>query len=290
MFGGLKRLLFLMLLVLPLIISLSDTNGMKAYADEDDIDGEEDDILEEEEDEEEAVVDGEGGSDVEPTGDEEEEASGPKGSPDADTVILFTKPVGNGGELPAGKLVEFLVGFTNNGDKDFVLDTIDASFRYPMDFNFYIQNFTAIPYTRAVKPRQEATVMYSFYPAEAFAGRPLGLVVQLSYKDADGNPFTEAVFNQTVTITEVDEGIDTETFFLYCFLLALAVLALIAGHHFLSSFGRKKGGKKAVVEMGTSSKGDVDYDWIPKETLNELRKTPRTSPRQRKANRESDSK
>merc|ERR1739838_1100815 len=47
--------------------------------------------------------------------------------------------------------------------------------------------------------------------------------------------------------------------------------------------------EKAVMEMGTSPKGDVDYDWIPKETLNELRKTPRTSPRQRKANRDSDS-
>lgn len=286
MFGSLRKLLFILLLVLPIILSISNSNN-KVYADEDDIDGDEDHLLEEE-DEDEAVVDGEGGSDVEATVDEEE-ADGLKGSPDADTVILFTKPTGSGADLPAGKLVEFLVGFTNNGDKDFVLDTIDASFRYPMDFNFYIQNFTAIPYSRAVKPRQEATVMYSFYPAEAFAGRPLGLVVQLSYKDADGNPFTEAVFNQTVTITEVDEGMDTETFFLYLFLLALAVLTLIAGHHFLSSFGRKKGSKKAVMEMGTSPKGDVDYDWIPKETLNELRKTPRTSPRQRKANRESDS-
>lgn len=92
-------------------------------------------------------------------------------------ILVFT-------DLPAGKLVEFLVGFTNNGDKDFILDAIDASFRYPMDFNFYIQNFTAIPYNRAVKPRQEATVMYSFYPAEAFAGRPLGLTVNLAYHDA----------------------------------------------------------------------------------------------------------
>lgn len=94
-------------------------------------------------------------------------------------IYLFLLP-----ELPAGKLVEFLVGFTNNGDKDFILDAIDASFRYPMDFNFYIQNFTAIPYNRAVKPRQEATVMYSFYPAEAFAARPLGLTVNLAYHDA----------------------------------------------------------------------------------------------------------
>lgn len=97
-------------------------------------------------------------------------------------IIIFNAHLST--ELPAGKLVEFLVGFTNNGDKDFVLDAIDASFRYPMDFNFYIQNFTAIPYNRAVKPRQEATVLYSFYPAEAFAARPLGLTVNLAYHDA----------------------------------------------------------------------------------------------------------
>ncbi|MCL4136684.1 UNVERIFIED_CONTAM: hypothetical protein GTU68_023065, partial [Idotea baltica] len=175
-------------------------------------------------------------------------------------------------ELPAGKLVEFLVGFTNNGDRDFVLDSIDASFRYPMDFSFYIQNFTAIPYFRTVKPRQEATLMYSFYPAEAFAGRPLGLSVNLAYHNVDGEDFTEAIFNQTVNITEVEEGLDGETFFLYVFLLAFAVLLLLAGHHFLSSFGRKKGStaKKPVVETGTNIKDGIDYDWIPKELLNDL--------------------
>ena len=26
------------------------------------------------------------------------------------------------------------------------------------------------------------------------------------------------------------------------------------------------------IEMGTQNKGDVDYDWLPKETLNELSK------------------
>ncbi|KAG7165926.1 Translocon-associated protein subunit alpha-like [Homarus americanus] len=237
---------------------------MKAWAQEDEVEGEEDDLT----DDDEVNVDDGTGAEIETAEggeeeEEEEEEATAKGSPDADTNYLLA---------------------------NFVLDAIDASFRYPMDFNFYIQNFTAIPYNRAVKPRQEATVMYSFYPAEAFAARPLGLTVNLAYHDADGNSFLEAVFNQTVSIVELDEGMDGETFFLYLFMLAFSVLLLVAGHHFLSSFGRKKGSKKAVVEVGTGKRDDVDYDWLPKEVLNEIKKTPRQSPRQRKANRDASSK
>lgn len=80
------------------------------------------------------------------------------------------------------------------------------------------------------------------------------------------------MFNQTVSIVEVDEGMDGETFFLYVFLLAFTILLLVAGHHFLSSFGRKKG-QKSYVEVGTSKKNGVDYDWIPKELLKEISKS-----------------
>lgn len=87
-------------------------------------------------------------------------------------------------ELPAGNLVQFLVGFLNKGSQDMVLETLDASFRYPMDFNFYIQNFSTLGYERSVKPGHEATLDYSFIPAEAFAGRPFGLSINLKYRDA----------------------------------------------------------------------------------------------------------
>ena len=85
-------------------------------------------------------------------------------------------------ELPAGKIVEFLVGFANKGDNDFIVDHLDASFRYPMDFTYHIQNFSAISYQKTVKPEQEATVAYSFIPADAFAGRPIGLTINLAYR------------------------------------------------------------------------------------------------------------
>lgn len=86
-------------------------------------------------------------------------------------------------ELPAGKVVEFLVGFTNKGEKDFIVDSLDASFRYAMDFNFHIQNFSTFTFDTTVKPQHEVTLAYSFIPSEAFAGRPFGLHVNLNYRD-----------------------------------------------------------------------------------------------------------
>lgn len=86
-------------------------------------------------------------------------------------------------ELPAGNIVEFLVGFINKGESDFVLESLDASFRYAMDFNFHIQNFSTFTFNKAVKPKHEATLAYSFIPSESFAGRPFGLNVNLNYRD-----------------------------------------------------------------------------------------------------------
>lgn len=86
-------------------------------------------------------------------------------------------------ELPAGNLVEFLVGFTNKGESDFVLESVDASFRYAMNFNFYIQNFSTVIYNKIVKPKHEATLAYSFIPSENLAGRPFGFNINLNYRD-----------------------------------------------------------------------------------------------------------
>lgn len=44
-----------------------------------------------------------------------------------------------------------------------------------------------------------------------------------------------AVFNETVNIVEIDEGLDGETFFLYLFLIALVGLIGFGAQHFLVS-------------------------------------------------------
>ena len=46
--------------------------------------------------------------------------------------------------------MKFLVGFTNKGDKDFIVETMDASFRYPQDYSFYIQNVSKRTYSERV--------------------------------------------------------------------------------------------------------------------------------------------
>lgn len=76
--------------------SISFSGRSVAYAQEDEVDGEEDDII----DDEEVNVDDGTESEVEQVDgteeEEEEEEMTAKGSPDADTIIYFTKPVGTG--------------------------------------------------------------------------------------------------------------------------------------------------------------------------------------------------
>ncbi|XP_057339139.1 translocon-associated protein subunit alpha [Microplitis mediator] len=272
-----KNICFLILLSFPAFISIFCAGTQWAYAQEDDnaddtmVDSEETNILVEDELEEEFST----------------------SSVDADTTILFIKPVVTNAlsnlELPGGHLVEFLVGFTNKGKTDFILDTLETSLRYPMDFKFYIQNFTTLSVEKVVKPNHEATIAYSFIPSETFAGRPFGLNVNLNYRDMNGAYFNEAIYNETVQIVELDEGLDGETVFLYIFLVACVILTLVGGQQLLSSFGkRSRSPRKQTIEVGTSNPNNVDYDWLPKETLNRLNKSPRTpkqSPKQRKVRR-----
>ena len=80
--------------------------------------------------------------------------------------------------------MSFLVGFTNKGNGDFLVESMEASFRYAMDFSFHLQNFSAIAYNRVVKPKEQATFAYSFFVSDAYSTRPYGFTVNLNYKDA----------------------------------------------------------------------------------------------------------
>lgn len=97
---------------------------------------------------------------------------------------LFIKPLILFTELPAGKPIYVMVGLHNKGDKDFIVETIDASFRYPQDYSYFIQNFTAISYNRVVSPGEEASFRYSFFPHESYGGRPFGLTILMFFKDS----------------------------------------------------------------------------------------------------------
>ena len=47
-------------------------------------------------------------------------------------------------ELPSGHLVVLLMGFTNKGYGEFIVEDVEASFRYPQDYSYYLQNVSNI--------------------------------------------------------------------------------------------------------------------------------------------------
>jgi len=292
----LGNFILMLLLVLPTTLMLTSQAGspMLVRAEDDVVE----DAVEGEDEDGDATVETDDGTeegdqavveDGEATEGEEEDEKALKPSPDADTNLLFIKP--NTQDLPAGEQVRLLVGFTNKGSQEFVVENMEASLRYPQDYTYFIQNFTTARYSRNVEPNREATFFYAFTPSETFNARPFGLTINLNYRDAEGNIFQDAVFNETIQVVEPDEGLDGETFFLYVFLAAVAVLLLVGAQQLLASFGKKRLSKpsKPAVEMGTQNNGDIDYDWIPEATLQKLNRspgrTPKQSPRQRSSRR-----
>ncbi|KAM3593449.1 uncharacterized protein V6R79_013215 [Siganus canaliculatus] len=226
----LPKLLLLVLLAFPatLLVKGPEVSAQDLTEDEEAEAVDEDvaeDVTTEDEDDEAEVEDDETAELTEDKEEEEEEAlvGEVKASPNADTTILFVK----GEDFPANNIVKFLLGFTNKGSENFVVESLDASFRYPQ-----------------------------------------------------GNVFQDAVFNQTVTITEKEDGLDGETIFMYVFLSGLGLLVIVGLHQLLESRKRRRPAPK--VEMGTSSHNDVDLSWIPQETLNQINKaSPKRSPRKR---------
>ncbi|XP_057291341.1 translocon-associated protein subunit alpha-like [Hydractinia symbiolongicarpus] len=226
-----------------------------------------------------------------PTGkdaeEEEEKPQGVRPSPDAETAVLFTDYPDK--QLPAGKPIYVLVGFHNKGNKDFIVETIDASFRYPQDYSYHIQNFTGTQYNRVVQSGEEASFQYAFHPHESYGGRPFGLTILMFYKDSDGNQYGTGLFNETVTFKEIDESFDGETFFLYVLLAAVALLVIFGLNYAFGNSKLKRSftTKQEAPEIGTQNdKNNVDYDWLPKETTTDFSKqSPRRSPRQRRVKR-----
>lgn len=189
-----------------------------------------------------------------------------KPSPNAKVFYAFPKHADES-QFSGGIVMKALIGFQNTGEKTFIVDNIEGGFRYPMDYNYVIQNFTSFRYGREIAPGVTQTFLYMFVPSEQLAGgsRTFSLVLSLNYRDEEGTLYTDSPFNETVSVVEFDEGFDTEIFFMYVLLAALMCLLCFAGQYLFSSvFGSRKGSRK-TIETGTQ--GGIDYDYIPKEHL-----------------------
>merc|ERR1712004_221626 len=165
---------------------------------------------------EEGVVEEEGGEQVEEETVEEDPLPGGDGktttSADADTTLLFTKPVGTSNmELPAGQVTELLIGFTNKGDQEMMLDSLEASLRYPMDFSFHIQNFFIDPVfneTVQIVEFDEGFDTETFFMYVCIAGG-LVLLLFLGFNLLSGKK-TSRPQKVVETGTEGEDGVDYE--------------------------------------------------------------------------------
>lgn len=70
------------------------------------------------------------------------------------------------------------------------------------DYQFYIQNFTALQLGTEVPSGRQATFEYSFIPAEPMGGRPFGLVINLNYKDSTVSPLRTRLHSVFGDLTE----------------------------------------------------------------------------------------
>jgi len=161
-------------------------------------------------------------------------------------------------KLPSGEPVEILLVVSNKGDQQFNITHVTASFNYPLDFTYYIQNFTAREYNVALAPGVHTSLAYIFLPDPLLEPRDFGLVVAVHYKDDQGVNYTSIAFNSTVDIVEPTGGVDTQTFFAYLAISAIIGMIGFVGYRVLGSW--KKRQKFAPKEFGTTQ--TLDNEWL----------------------------
>lgn len=194
---------------------------------------------------------------------------------DIKTVILFTNPSirTTPMELIADKPVELLIGFFNEAvNDDFIVEMIEASFRYPLDYNYVIQNLTNNVLHVSVPANTNFTFDYRFKPLEGFIGRQLGLVINLYYRNSVESQFIKTVFNETIKITENEDEFNREMFSLYLLMAGTTFGAIFAAYKYFWASKLSQISNSDVNTKSSTTTNGIDYQWLPKETLRLLNK------------------
>jgi len=178
-------------------------------------------------------------------------------SPDISTSYVFPQFIDK--KFPSGEEIEILLGFSNAGEQDYNVTHITASFNFPLDYSYYIQNFTTIQYMTTVVPNTQQSFAYFFVPDALLEPRDFGLVASVHYRDAEGVNYTTVFFNSTIDIIEPTGGVDTQTFFTY--LGVVAVLGLIGFVIYRALLSWRKRQRIAPKEFGTREV-ELDDDWL----------------------------
>jgi len=179
-------------------------------------------------------------------------------SPFVSTAFVF--PEFPNGEFVLGKQVEVLLGLGNNGESPVNVTSISASLRYPSDWRYFIQNYTKEEFSVVVKPGEQVSFLYTFFPDPMLEARDFGLSAQVFYHDQEGNNFTSHFYNNTVSLVESSESIDAQTLFTYVGIVGVAGLLLFIVYKSVSE--KKKGKRTPKFETGTQSSDTIDDEWL----------------------------
>lgn len=173
-------------------------------------------------------------------------------------------------ELPAGKVIKCLISLRNVGEtkKNYLVNTIGASLRYPVDYSYYLQNYTLLLLNRTLDANRESTFVYVFKTSERFAGRPFGFVIEANYFDDEDKAYLHTVFNKTLNFVEIDDVLDAEALMMYLLFGAIIVLVAVIVYYYALGGHLKLSGSKRPKSRSTDKGGNIKNgaalnEWLP---------------------------
>lgn len=174
-----------------------------------------------------------------------------------DVKVTYHFPDHQNEHLPIGGDVTILCGFENEGEEALTVTAIMGSLNSPFDFDFHLQNYSYKKVDTEVQPGEEITFDYEFKLHHTLDAVEYVVAVTVFYED-DDESFASTFFNSTVTLEEVPEPFDAQSFFSF----VLTFVLLVGGGFFAWSFvfgNGKKSSSRRSVERGTAAKADSDW-------------------------------
>eukprot|EP01025_Chloroclados_australasicus_P039600 TRINITY_DN4107_c0_g1_i4.p2 TRINITY_DN4107_c0_g1~~TRINITY_DN4107_c0_g1_i4.p2 ORF type:complete len:265 (-),score=31.88 TRINITY_DN4107_c0_g1_i4:419-1213(-) len=125
--------------------------------------------------------------------------------------------------IPAGEVVDVLVGIQNGSPEMLNVTAAMGSINFPQNFSFYVQNFSLYQYHQVVAPQQSLSLLYQVRSDPNLYARDWIFAFTLFYH-SNGVQYSNTFFNESVTVVEPDRAIDFEMLFMYVVLLGLLAI------------------------------------------------------------------
>jgi len=203
-------------------------------------------------------------------------------SPDIVTSFVFPDSPELKQFVP-GRQVRVIAALKNIGQQPVNVTALRASLMYPLDFRYYIQNYTKQAVYGTVPPGQQVSFLYIFFPDAMLEPREFGLTAQVWY-NSEADNYTSVFYNNTIQFVEDNTPFDVQTLFTYVGVLGgLGLFAFIVLRS-VGAFGSSKKSRRPAqkIEMGTQANTQLDSEWLEGTFANVGTKTsPKTGRKQK---------